>query len=399
MNLLLLAPLLVSTTPLADGGEGDWPAWRGPARDGISRETGWTPAGAEKDVWRAEVGLGYSSVVLANGRLYTLGFDTDTEMDVVRCLDAATGKELWAHAYEAAIWAKYHAGGTLTTPTIDGDAVYTVNREGEAFRLDAKTGEVDWNRNDVKELGLELPTWGFSASPFVREKEVILNLGRVLALDKKTGKILWKSEDLGHAYSTPTEFVFGGKPVLAVFNGKGLAVLDLADGKRLALHPWTTQYDVNAATPIVIGDDTIFISSGYNHGAALLKLTAEGFETLWETKEMKNKMSGCVLVDGHLYGFDEAVLTCLGLDGKVKWAERGIGNGALMASDGKLIVIGGKGQLLIVAADPAGYRELSREQVLPEGGVFWSMPVLAGSLIYCRSNSGELVCRDHRGTQ
>jgi len=396
LSLLVSVSLLAGfARPSADGDEEGWPQWRGPHLDGITTEGAWTPKGKEKSLWEREVGLGYSSVAVAKGRLYTLGFQVEDGVDVVWCLDAKTGEELWAHPYPAKIWNQFHEGGTLTTPTIDGDAVYTLNREGAFFCFDAESGEVRYERQLVKELKVEPPTWGFSASPLVLGDELYVNVGKVLSLDKKTGKTKWTSKDYGHAYSTPVPFEWEGKSTLAVFNGAGLVLIGRKDGKELAFHEWKTQYDVNAASPIVV-EDALFISSGYNRGGALVAMTDEGLVPVWETRSMKTQMSGGVLMDGHLYGFDDSVLKCFGLDGEEKWAERGLGKGALLGAPGRLVVMSAKGELVVATASPEGYEELSRAKVIDDGGVFWTTPVLVDGLIYGRSNRGTLVCRDHR---
>lgn len=373
-----------------------WPQWNGPARDGISSEADWSAAGKKEAAWSMDVGLGYSSVTVAGGRLYTMGFDKDAGLDIVWCLDPKSGEEIWTHAYESKIWDQAHGGGTLTTPTVDGDVVYTLNREGNLFSLDAATGEVNWHHPLKEEYELEYPTWGFSASPLVIGDRLIINVGRVLSIEKGTGNVEWITDkNYGHAYSTPTPFDLEGKPVLAVFNSNGIVVMDQAAGAELYFHEWTTKYDINAASPIVV-DDTIFISSGQGKGCALLAMTDDGLEPVWESKVMGNKMSGCVLMDGHLYGFDESVLKCIDLaDGEEKWAERGIGNGALIGAPGKLILMSSRGELIVGEATPAAYSEVSRAKLM-DGGVYWTKPVLSNGLIYCRSSLGELVVSDHR---
>jgi outer membrane protein assembly factor BamB len=389
------ALLFVAAAPLAEGEDDGWPQWRGPRRNGLSKETEWSPKGKAESLWESEVGLGYSSVTIAAGRLYTTGHDPEAGLDVVWCLDAESGEEIWAHAYPSKIWDQFHTGGTLTTPTIDGDVVYILNREGTFFCLDAESGDVHYERKLGEEMDIQFPTWGLSGSPLILGDDLYVNVGPIVSLEKKTGKTRWTSKDYGHAYSTPAAFEWEGKSLLAVFNGNGLAVIERKGGKELSLYPWKTKHDVNASTPIVI-DDAIFISSGYNHGGALLALTDEGLEPIWETRDMKTQMSGSVLIDGHLYGFDDKVLKCFGLDGEEKWAERGLGNGALMGAPGRLIVISGKGDLIIAKASPAGYEELSKAEIIDDGGVFWTTPVLVNGLIYGRSSKGTLVCRDHR---
>ncbi len=225
---------------------------------------------------------------------------------------------------------------------------------------------------------------------------VVLNMGRVIAVGKEKGATLWKTEkNYGHAYATPLDFEIDGQGRLAVLDSTGLAILDRGDGAELYFHEWKTLYDINAATPVVVGDK-VFISSGLGHGCALLRLGGEAPEVLWESKAMANKMSGCIEIDGHLYGIDERNgLKCIDLEGEEKWRQREIGVGALVGAGDRLIVLSEKGELIIADASPASYRERSRAKVL-DGGVCWTMPVISGGRIYCRNSEGELVCRDHR---
>ncbi|MFT5051241.1 MAG: outer membrane protein assembly factor BamB [Chlamydiales bacterium] len=391
--------LVLVAVPGARAIADDWAQWRGPGKDGISTETEWDSEGREQSVWSAEVGMGYSSVTVVDGKLFTMGYDKDMEFDVVRCLDAVTGEELWAHAYPSKIWNQYHTGGTLTTPSVDGDRVYTLNREAQFYCLEVETGEVLWDRALMEEFkGLETPIWGFSASPLILEETIILNLGRVIALDKKTGKLLWESEDYGHAYGTPLAIDVDGDARLAVFNGKGLAILSLKDGSAHGMHEWKTEWDVNAATPVLVGDDQLFISSGYNKGCGLVKVTAEGLEVVWENKSMRSHMSGVVLWEDNFYGFDEKNLTCLGMDGEKRWSVRDYDNGAVMVADGRLLIVSSKGELIVAEASPEEYTEISKAEVFEakDKVVYWTTPVLVDGRVYCRSSMGDLVCRDHR---
>jgi outer membrane protein assembly factor BamB len=392
----LLAGTLAALTVLpVAAAPADWPQWRGPHRTGISSERGWSAEGKPESVWSASVGLGYSSVAVAGGRLYTMGHDMEAGLDTVFCLDADTGKKIWTHSYPALVWARAHGGGTLTTPSIDGDVVYTLNREGSFFCFDAAGGKVIWSRKVTDEFGVTPPTWGFSASPLVLDDMLVLNVGRTIAMKRRTGETIWQTRDTGHAYSTPAEMSVDGRACLAVLNGEGLAVFEKATGKELGFLEWKTKYDINAATPVIVGNK-IFISSGYGHGCALVEPTSEGLRIVWQNKNMRNKMSGCVLYQDHLYGFDDTMLKCLDLEGNEKWRLRGIGMGALMAADGRLIALSEDGELIIAEAKPDAYTELSRAKCL-EGGVNWTMPVLVDGRIYCRNSKGSLVCRDHRG--
>lgn len=384
--------LLVSSQAASAG---DWPQWRGPERDGVSRETDWVSEGASKPLWEAQVGLGYSSVAVADGRAYTLGHQAESGLDVLWCFDAENGTVLWTHEWPSEIWKEMHSGGTLTTPSVAGDSVYVLNREGRFFRLDAEIGEVGLERDLVEELGVEPPKWGFSASPLLLGEGIVLNLGKVYLLEEGGAKTAWASaESLGSAYSTPVDFELDGEPRLAVFDGAGLSVLDRANGERVYFQEWKTRFDINAATPVLVGE-RVFISSGLGRGAGLVAFSEDAADMVWENKVMATKMSGCVLMDEHLYGFDESLLKCIDLTGEERWRARGLGDGCVIGAGERLLVMSGKGELIVAAATPTEFEELARQQVL-EGGKFWTTPTLANGLIYCRSSEGHLVCLDHR---
>ncbi|MEW6071868.1 MAG: PQQ-binding-like beta-propeller repeat protein [Planctomycetota bacterium] len=387
--VLLAGPPSSPAAPTAPDG---WPWWRGPDHDGVSKETGWSVDGVP--LWERNVGLGYSTVSVHDGRLYTTGHDPEKQQDTLVCLDARSGEVVWGFSFPAKTWNMGHGGGSLSTPSVDGDVVFASHREGDLYCLDAKTGAVRWQHQLCTELDLKPPTWGFAASPLVFDDMVVMNAGVVLAFDK-AGKPLWKSaRSFGHAYSTPAPFEWDGRSLLAVFCGSGLVVVDRAKGEEIAAYEWKTKYDINAATPVVVGN-RIFISSGYNHGCAMLELGAQKLTSLWESKAMRNQMSGCVLYEDHLYGLDEQELKCLDLTGKEVWTRTGFGKGCLLLAGGRLLVMSGEGELVIATATPGGYEELSRRKVL-DGGVFWTTPVLASGLIYCRNSKGDLVCLDHR---
>lgn len=391
LRTLLATSLLASPLLAAE----DWPQWRGPDRNGISSETAWSSTGSAEALWTADVGLGYSTFSVSQGRVYTVGWDEESGMDILYCLSAETGEELWRHTCAAEKWAKFHGGGTNCTPSVDGDDVYTLNREGKYTLLDAATGKVRWTVDLMAEHDLELPTWGFATSPLVLDDMVVVHVGRVFAFEKGSKKIRWESADYGHAYSTPTACKLGGKDVLAVMGGKSLVLLDPRSGSELAQTKWETKYDVNAASPVQVDEERIWISSGYGHGGAMVRFDGKSCEELWSTKGMRNQMATSILIGEHLYGLDEAVLKCFDLEGKEVWVQRGIGKGALSAAGDRLLVHTGKGELAVVKATPEAYQELYREKVT-SGGVCWTMPVLVDGRIYMRSSKGQVVVRDHR---
>jgi outer membrane protein assembly factor BamB len=372
----------------------DWPCWRGPRHDGVSLEQGWTDAG--KPLWERDVGLGHSSCVVVGTKLYTAGFDVERSIEVVWCLDAETGAAVWTRTYPAELRAVGHGGGTHSTPSVDGADVFVSDRVGTLRCLDAATGEVRWAQDLAAELGVQPNEYGYGGSPLVLGERVIQHAGKVAALERASGKVLWSTPDHVALYSTPTPLELAGQLRIAAFTKEGLHVLVPETGAELFRRPWRKgNTTVNAATPVVVGE-RVFISSGYGHGCALVAFDPAGLvRTEWESKVMQTVLSGCVLVDGCLYGFDESRLKCIGLDGTEKWRKRGLGQGALAAADGRLIVMSEKGELVILRATPEAYTELSRTPLM-DGGSCWTTPTLAGGRIYCRNGAGRLVARDHR---
>jgi outer membrane protein assembly factor BamB len=295
---------------------------------------------------------------------------------------------------------KYFEGGTTGTPTVEGDAVYALSRWGDMFCFDAATGKVRWEKNVARETGARPPDWGYSGAPLVLGDRVYLNVGESgLALDRTSGAVLWKSAPKEAGYSTPLPFRDGGEERAIFSSGTGYSAVRLADGKTLWSVRWLTQYGVNAADP-VLQDGMLFVSTGYGKGAGLFKLGAAGPEEVWKSKVLATQMNGPVLFEGHLYGADgdttgKASLKCVELaTGREKWTHPGFGSGGVIVAGGRLIALGGTGELITAPAVPAGFVPTARAQVV--GGKTWTAPVLANGFIYCRSARGDLVCLDVR---
>jgi outer membrane protein assembly factor BamB len=379
----------------------DWPQWRGPQRNGVSLEKGWLetwPASGAKIAWKAQVGLGFSSFVVAQGRAFTLGHAEGR--DTVWCFEATTGKVIWKHSYPAELGDKFYEGGTTGTPTVSGDQVYTLSRWGDLFCFEAATGKIVWSKNVHTETGAPIADWGFTGAPLVHENLLVLNVGDAgLAVEKATGKIVWKSDNKIAGYSTPLPIERGGQWLGLIGSGTSYVAVQLRDGKEAWRVRWVTEYGVNASDPIVDGD-RMFLSTGYGKGGGLFKLGAGEPEALWKTKKLRTQLNAAVLFQGHLYGTDgdttqKAALKCLDFaTGDEKWAQPGFGSGGVIVADGKLIALSGAGELSVGPASPAGFNPTARTQVL--GGKCWTAPVLAQGLIYCRNGRGDVVAVDGR---
>lgn len=391
---MLFAQLLCA--PLAFAQTNVWPQWRGPNHDGISLERNWFkpwPSDGPKRLWKANVGIGFSSVSVSAGRMFTMG-NTMTNVDTVWCLDAASGRVIWTNSYPCALDPKYYEGGPGATPTVDGSRVFTFSKKGHVLCLDAASGKTIWSRNIADELSLKLPEWSFAGSALVEGDLVIANAGRAgTALDKKTGRIVWTSSSEPGGYATPVPFEMNGQRAVAIFSAKTLVAVDPRTGRKLWEFPWETGRDVNAADPIVRGDK-IFISS--STGSALLQVRSNQVTAIWNKPNfMRNYFNPPVLLGGFLYGIDgtthrPTALACVDFNtGERKWSQPNFGSGALMAADNKLIILD-KGELIIADATPEKYTERARAQVI--GGKCWTVPVLSNARIYCRNAMGDLVC-------
>ncbi|MGV3772010.1 MAG: PQQ-binding-like beta-propeller repeat protein [Verrucomicrobiales bacterium] len=394
---------LISSLALVGRGE-DWPQWRGPDRNGISQEIGWVAEFPEEGppiAWKRTVGLGFSSIIVGDGKAYTAGHAKGA--DTVFCFDAATGKELWKHSYPAELGDKYYEGGTTGTPTLDGDRLYWLSRWGDLFCFEAKSGKILWNRQLVNELGVNVPSWGFTGAPTVYQNLLIVNVGDGgMAVDKTSGKDIWKSGTGDAGYNTPLLVHRGGKTEAWFANGESYFSLVPETGKQIWQTKWLTQYGVNASDPVPAGDH-VYISTGYGKGGALLKLpTSEDgeLETVWKNRTLRTQLGTAILVGKHIYGVDgdtteKASLKCLELEtGKELWAERDFGSGGITVADGKLIALAARGELMIAPVSPEGFKPITTAQVL--GGKSWTAPVLANGLVYCRNSRGDIVAVDLR---
>jgi outer membrane protein assembly factor BamB len=278
---------------------------------------------------------------------------------------------------------------------VDGKVVYTLSRMGDLFCFDAASGEIIWQKQLVDELGCKLPGWQIAGSPLVAGDLLVLNVGTAgLALNKKNGEVVWENGMDTCGYATPVPYTMDSQACFAIFGKQSVMGVAAKDGKKLWEFEWKTKYDVNAADPIVAGNQ-VFISSGYNRGCALIQLDGAEANEVWQSKVLRNQMNCSVLWKGHVYGFDEALLKCIDLqDGTEKWSERSLGKGSLiMSADGRMIIMSDKGELVTAKADPSGFTVLTRTQLLPRGKC-WTTPALANGKIYARNAIGDAACVD-----
>ncbi len=393
----------------------DWPQWRGINRDALSTEKDWFkpwPKEGPRVVWKAAVGTGSSGVSISNGKAYTMGWVKGATPkdgnDTVFCLDANTGAEVWKYSYPAQSFANDHEGGPGSTPTCDGERVYTLSKGGKFHALDATKGTLVWSKDFVADFKGAPPYYGYSAGPLLNNEMLIVMPGgegaSTVALDRKTGKVLWQVGSDKSAYASPILFDYNGKTLLAVYGFNGLVIHDPADGKELARFEWITKNprgsSINAATPIYLNGH-FFISSGYNHGCVMLKFSGDSLKPVWQGTQLRSMYAGALLLDGHLYGLDcnnefingKGTLNCVDfMTGEIKWSDKRIGWGGVIAADNKLIIYDRKGELIITEASTKGYTELARAQVM--SGITRTDPSFAHGKLYLRNVTGDVWCVD-----
>jgi outer membrane protein assembly factor BamB len=387
---------------------GDWPQWRGPRRDGVAHFpdllTTW-PRGGPARLWRAPAGDGYSAVSVAAGRAYTLYRQGDQE--VVVCWQAADGQELWRYPYDNPVQTQYP--GPRATPTIDGGRVYTVGAAGALHCLDAANGKKIWMRDLRTELNAAGPQWGHAFSPLVEGNLVLTNPGgrgtALAAFDKMTGDLVWKGQDGTAGYSSPVAFTAAGVRQVAFLTGDGAAAVSPTDGTVYWRYPWQTNFQVNAATPLVFHArsggrvlDYVFLSSGYGKGCVLLKVESDGgrFEArpVYEGNQLRSHFASPVRYRDHLYGFDESTLACLDVrSGEICWSKSGFQKGSLLLIDHYLLVLGESGKLALLEASPQEPEAMASAQ--PLRGTCWTMPVLADGRLFLRDLK-QVLCLDLR---
>jgi outer membrane protein assembly factor BamB len=395
--LLLVGPLAAA----------DWPQLLGPRRNGVSTETGlrtsWPRQGPPL-VWQKDVGAGFSGPVVVGRRLIL--FHRLKDEEVVECLDALTGDRKWNFAYPTDYQDDFGMDeGPRSTPTVAGSRVYTLGAAGVLHCLDLATGKKVWRRSVNEEYQVRKGYFGVGTSPLVEANLLLVNVGGkkagIVAFDKDNGKEVWRATDDAASYSSPVAATVAGKRSVFFFTRRGLVVLDPRTGAVRFDKFWRSRMDasVNAATPVVVGDD-VFVSACYGTGALLLHFGKGEPKEVWKGDEvLSNHYATSVHRGGYLYGFDgrqeqRARLRCVELKtGKVCWTKEEFGCGSMILADGQLIILSEDGDLLLVEATSAAYREKARARLLTSP--CRAQIALADGRLYARDGK-KLVCVELR---
>jgi outer membrane protein assembly factor BamB len=401
---VLLAALFSAHLSLAETGKaaGDWPRFQGTDGSAVSSATGllraW-PADGPTENWSVEIGEGFGGPAIAGGKVYLLDRDGKTH-DKLRVFDLASGRELWHYRYEAA--GKVGYAGSRSTPTVDGQHVYTLGPFGHLHCINTRTQQVVWSKNMRSDFNAPMPRWGYAQSPLIHGGHVILSVRSsevgVVALNKMTGQVVWKSKSLGRseAYASPMLATLAGVEQVVVLHNRMVAGLSPADGAIL----WTYDgFDGKRPipSPTIVDGDRIFLTMGYGGGCAMVRIEESGGKLraveLFKDRRSESKTGGAVFYDGHIYSNsndNRSGLHCMTPEGEIKWqTERNpsFDMGQLIIAGGMIYILDGKsGTLRLAEATPKGYSELASSKLL-DGGKIWGAMALA---------DGKLVLRDQK---
>jgi outer membrane protein assembly factor BamB len=405
-NLTAIVVVVVATIWAVTAFAADWPQFLGLSRNGTSAETGllteW-PAGGPPLVWTISgLGEGYSDVSVSQGRVFTMGQRGSEEYVVA--MDVTTGQKLWQVNVTDQSYSEGHGNGPRGTPTVDADRLYAEAADGTLVCLDVKTGKKIWGLNFQKDFGARMPKWAYSESPLVEGENLIVTPGAhdatIVALDKNNGKVVWKSPVGDSAgYSSPIVAQVGDIRQFIQFTAQGVVGVRASDGQLLWRYNKASNITANIATPIY-RDPYVFVSSAYDTGCALLKLTNEAgtikATEVYFSREMMNHNETSVVSGNWVYGFhgsSGAVLKAMNLlTGEVAWKDRSIGGkGSVTLAEGKLYVLGENGNVALVDASPAGYKEISRFSITKSEWPAYPPLVISNGKMFLREED-NLFC-------
>jgi outer membrane protein assembly factor BamB len=426
---LTLALTLATLTQFALGGPFDWPQWQGPDRNAVSKERGllqsW-PADGPPLAWRVgDLGGGFSAPSIADGRVFGMSFRGGDEL--VWALSETNGKELWSARLGPAYRGQGMSQGSEgpgSSPTVDGIRLYVVGNGGDLVCLNVEDGSIVWRKHLVTDFGGTVPNWAFRESPLVDGDKVMCTPGgpdaTLAALDKLTGKTIWKSQvpgSPGAAYSSIIAIDFDGQRQYVQLTAKTLAGVAASDGKFL----WEYQrvansFGINCSTPLC-QNNLVFAASAYNAGGGLVKLSRDAnggvkAEEIYLSKQMQNHHGGMVVIDGALYGGNggngTGYLVCIDFQtGEVLWNEgdrdkRRVSKGSMAVADGRIYyrtdteAARTVDEMVLIEPSRKEYIERGRFRIPDPSGVYsWSHPVIANGRLYVR-DQGRLFCYDIR---
>jgi outer membrane protein assembly factor BamB len=380
----------LAATVFPTAGVPAWPGFRGPGRDGtvsgVRIATDWSTA-PPAEQWRRPVGPGWSSFAVLGNLAYTQeqrGAD-----ETVAAYEIATGQPVWRHRDGARFYESQGGAGPRGTPAVHDGRVYALGATGILNALDAADGALVWSRDATADTGAEIPYWGVSGSPLVLDDMVIVAVSGTLAgYDRATGEVRWTREAGSIGYSSPHLTTIDGVAQVLQATSKGLTSVAGADGTVLWEHEWE---GFPMVQPARTSDGDVLFTASVELGMRRLAVARDAagwtVEERWTTNRLKPYFNDFVVHDGHAYGFDKSILTCIDLEsGQRAWkgGRYGYGQMVLLPDQGLLLVLSERGELALVQASPDGFHEIARLEALD--GKTWNHPVLVGDLLLIRND-------------
>ena len=398
-TVVLFALLLSATNKTALAQSSDWIQWGGPHRNFISDTKGLAPtwpATGPRRLWERELGEGYSAIAAERGMLFTMYRKGDNEIAIA--LDAATGKTVWEYSYAAPFPPQYdmsNGPGPHATPLVSGNFVFTSGATGKLHCLDKKTGKLLWSHDLISEFQGTVRVNGYSCSPIAYKDTIVMMVGgpssSLVAFNRKDGSVAWKKHDFKNSTSSPIVINVDGQDQLVAFMYGDIVGVDPNSGNLLWSHPHPVEYGLNTSTPVWGSDNLLFMSSGYDGGSRVLKLSRAGDKTtveeLWANRLMRVHFSNAIRVGDVIYGssgdFGPAPFTAVDVKtGKVLWRHRSFPRASFLFADGRFIILDEDGHLLLATATGEGLTVTSKVELLKNQS--WTVPSLSGTRLYLR---------------
>jgi outer membrane protein assembly factor BamB len=397
--------MMVSAVLLLMTLAGDWPQFLGPTRDGVYSGSdiapAW-PATGPPVVWKKDVGAGFAGPVVAGGKLIL--FHRLQGREIIECLDAATGKNVWSQEYPTAYRDDFGFDeGPRSAPVIAGGVVYAYGAEGVLTAIELATGKRLWQVAAHQKFKSPKGWFGSAGSPLVEGGKVLVNVGGegagIVAFDAATGNVAWKATSDEASYSSPSAVTIGGARHVLFLTRSELVDLDPANGQIRFTMPFKSRSSasVTAATPLAIGN-LVFVSASYGVGAALLEVNGSQFRKIWANDDsMSNHYSTCVYANGILYGFhgrqeEGQELHAIELKtGKIMWSVERFGAGTVTLAGNRLLIVRENGELTVAPATSKEFRPSESAKIL--SGVIRAYPAIADGRLYARNEHTLIAVR------
>jgi len=400
--------MVLAAAPRSGGAVSQWTQWGGPTRNFMSDATGLAPgwpAGGPRKLWSRALGEGHSSILVEDGRLYTMyrpagamSYLRRSQEEVVTALDAATGKTIWEFKNPSPTdGIDFSQGaGPHSTPLIVGNVLYTTSTWKELFALNKANGQKIWSHDFIKEFGAPNPGRGYTCSPILYNGTIIVTVGgrgqSIAAFNQQTGAPVWKAGNFEMAPASPILIDVDGQKQLVLFAGDTVAGLDPSNGTVLWSHPHKTDWGLNISTPVWSpSDHLLFVSSAYGTGSRAIELHQAGGTTTatqkWSNPRMRVHIGTVIRLGDYAYGssgdFGPSFLSAVDMkSGRVVWQDRTFSRAQLLYADGKAVVLDEDGTLGLATLAPEGLKVLAKASILQN--LSWTPPTLVGTTLYAR---------------